>query len=243
MFYPRGRLTSAARRRCSLDVDPVQLVRGRRGSASPLDQYVNDRPYVAQLAAECGHRAGAGHGAGRPLQGKARAGGTAASARGPDERAAAAAAARSSLRRLFEPLGYAVEATPHTARRAVCRMGREPVLRPRRCTATARLADLLSHLYVLIPVLDDSKHYWIGDDEVEKLLRHGESWLAAHPEREAIASPLPAHQRGACPRGPRPAADRRDEPAADEEDAEDKTAAEEPRRAAAAPERAAACRR
>ena len=44
-----------------------------------------------------------------------------------------------------------------------------------------------SHLYVLMPVLDDDKHYWVGDDEVEKLLRHGDGWLPTHPERELIA--------------------------------------------------------
>ena len=38
---------------------------------------------------------------------------------------------------------------------------------------TCFLADLLSHIYVLVPVLDNQKHYWVGDDEVEKLLRHG----------------------------------------------------------------------
>ena len=32
--------------------------------------------------------------------------------------------------------------------------------------AECRLQDLLSHLYVLIPVLDDDKHYWVGGDEV-----------------------------------------------------------------------------
>src|SRR4029078_11461070 len=52
---------------------------------------------------------------------------------------------------------------------------------------TCRLQDLLAHLYVLIPVLDDEKHYWVGDEEVEKLLRHGEGWLASHPERALIA--------------------------------------------------------
>jgi hypothetical protein len=31
------------------------------------------------------------------------------------------------------------------------------------------LQDLLTHLYVLIPVLDREKHYWVEDDEVEKL--------------------------------------------------------------------------
>src|SRR5205823_7271559 len=44
-----------------------------------------------------------------------------------------------------------------------------------------------THLYVLVPVLDNEKHYWVGDEEVEKLLRRGEGWLATHPEREAIA--------------------------------------------------------
>src|SRR5262249_5734211 len=58
-----------------------------------------------------------------------------------------------------------------------------------------RLQDLLAHLYVLIPVLDDDKHYWVGDDEVEKLLRHGEGWLAGHPERELIARRYLKHQQ------------------------------------------------
>jgi 3' terminal RNA ribose 2'-O-methyltransferase Hen1 len=48
------------------------------------------------------------------------------------------------------------------------------------------LHDLLSHLYVLLPVLDDEKHYYIGPDEVEKLLRHGEGWLVHHPDRDFI---------------------------------------------------------
>ena len=55
-------------------------------------------------------------------------------------------------------------------------------------SATVRLADLLSHLYVLVPVLDDEKHYWVSHDEVDKLLRHGDGWLAGHPEKEQIAA-------------------------------------------------------
>jgi 3' terminal RNA ribose 2'-O-methyltransferase Hen1 len=42
------------------------------------------------------------------------------------------------------------------------------------------------HLYVLIPVFDNAKHYWIGEDEIEKLLAKGEGWLAGHPEKEEI---------------------------------------------------------
>ena len=75
----------------------------------------------------------------------------------------------------------------HPLDRALPGLGREPLLHASRCAARLRLRDLLTHLYVLIPVLDDDKHYWVGDDEVEKLLRHGEGWLAAHPERELIA--------------------------------------------------------
>ncbi len=48
---------------------------------------------------------------------------------------------------------------------------------------TFRLQDLLNHLYVLVPVLDAEKHYWIGQDEVEKLLRKGEGWLGSHPHK------------------------------------------------------------
>jgi hypothetical protein len=53
--------------------------------------------------------------------------------------------------------------------------------------ATCRLADLLTHLYVLVPVLDNAKHYYVGSAEVDKLLARGAGWLAQHPEREAIA--------------------------------------------------------
>jgi 3' terminal RNA ribose 2'-O-methyltransferase Hen1 len=57
------------------------------------------------------------------------------------------------------------------------------------------VSDLLTHLYVLIPVLDDDKHYWVGDAEVEKLLRHGEGWLRQHPERELITNRYLKHQK------------------------------------------------
>ncbi len=63
-------------------------------------------------------------------------------------------------------------------------------------TGTLRLADALSQLYVLLPVLDDAKHYWVGDDEIDKLVRHGEGWLEAHPLRDAIARRYLAHQKG-----------------------------------------------
>src|SRR5262249_15796197 len=58
-----------------------------------------------------------------------------------------------------------------------------------------RLQELLTHIYVLIPVLDADKHYWVGADEVDKLLRKGEGWLATHPQKEAIPSRYLRHHR------------------------------------------------
>jgi 3' terminal RNA ribose 2'-O-methyltransferase Hen1 len=62
-------------------------------------------------------------------------------------------------------------------------------------TATQRVSALLTHLYVLLPVLDAEKHYWVGDDEVEKLLRHAQGWLTQHPEREFITRRYLKHKR------------------------------------------------
>src|SRR5581483_4956373 len=98
------------------------------------------------------------------------------------------------LRRLFEPLGYAVTVTPHMLDEQFPTWGMShyyTVTLEQHC----RLSELLAHLYVLVPVLDDEKHYWIGDDEVEKLLRRGKGWLEMHPEREYIAYHYLKHRR------------------------------------------------
>ncbi len=98
------------------------------------------------------------------------------------------------LKRLFEPLGYVVTATQHMLDGQHPKWGMSPYYSIT-LQGTCRLCELLTHLYVLIPVLDDDKHYWIGEDEVEKLLRHGKGWLETHPERELIAHRYLKHQR------------------------------------------------
>lgn len=98
------------------------------------------------------------------------------------------------LRRLFEPLGYEVVATRHPLDPKFPDWGESPYFTVM-LKAKIRLSDLLTHLYVLIPVLDDDKHYWVGDAEVEKLLRHGEGWLREHPERELITNRYLKHQK------------------------------------------------
>ncbi|HEV3469679.1 MAG TPA: 3' terminal RNA ribose 2'-O-methyltransferase Hen1 [Pyrinomonadaceae bacterium] len=187
VFYPEARPE-----RCTaallLDVDPVGLVRNRRGPSGEgrtLEQYVNDRPYVASsflsvALARVFASAMSGRSKGHeelaettlPLRAKI----SVLAARGGE----------GFLRKLFEPLGYEVSARGHALDEKFPEWGESPYFTVE-LSARARLRDLLTHLYVLVPVLDNEKHYWVGDEEVEKLLRRGEGWLASHPEREAIA--------------------------------------------------------
>lgn len=193
VFYP------AATEECCtaallLDIDPVTLVRGRaEGVEGLLDQYVNDRPYVASsflsvaIAQVFGSALG-GRSKDRPE--------LAASAL-PLEARLVPLPCRGGpelLRRLFEPLGWKLQAQGRPLDAAFPDWGDSPYFDV--CLrGTHRLAELLAHLYVLVPVLDDSKHYWVGEAELEKLLRHGEGWLASHPERELIARRYLRHQR------------------------------------------------
>ena len=98
------------------------------------------------------------------------------------------------MQRLFEPLGYTVTAQRHPLDPYFPEWGESRYFTVS-LEATCRLSELLSHLYVPVPVLDDDKHYWVGEEEVDKLLRHGGDWLAAHPERDLIANRYLKHQR------------------------------------------------
>jgi 3' terminal RNA ribose 2'-O-methyltransferase Hen1 len=90
------------------------------------------------------------------------------------------------LRGLFEPLGYTVTAERLPLDETFPDWGESPYYRLV-LEGTVLLKDLLAHLYVLIPVLDDHKHYYTGRDEVDKLLRRGSAWLASHPLRDEIS--------------------------------------------------------
>ncbi len=92
-----------------------------------------------------------------------------------------------TLRSLFEPLGYTVKARGYPLDSKFPDWGDSWYFTVT-LEGNTRLSQLLTHLYVLIPVLDNDKHYWVGDDEVEKLLRRGEGWLASHPQRDLITS-------------------------------------------------------
>lgn len=91
------------------------------------------------------------------------------------------------VRRLFEPLDYQVQIQGSTLDDQFAAWGPSPYI-SLTISGTTRLQDLLTHLYVLIPVLDNEKHYWVSDDEIEKLLRRGEGWLGKPPAKDLIVS-------------------------------------------------------
>ena len=195
IFYPQTgaeRCTAAL----MLEVDPVGLVRTRGGPAGAdqrLKEYVNDRPYAASsflsvAMARLFAPAMAGKSQERPEL---------AARELPLEAKVAALPCRGGeqlLRRLFEPLGYELDAVRAPLDEAHPEWGNSPYFTVT-LKATRRLSELLTHLYVLIPVLDDDKHYWVAHDEIEKLLRRGEGWLQSHPERDLIVRRYLRHQR------------------------------------------------
>ncbi len=192
VFYPE-----ASEDRCTaallLDIDPVSLVRSRSLSQGMLAQYVNDRPYVASSFMSVA----IAHVFGSALAGRSKERPELAEMLLPLEASIAALPCRggeSVLGRLFEPIGYEVTARSGILDEKFPEWGESDYLSVS-LRARVRLRDLLSHLYVLIPVLDDQKHYWVSEPEIEKLLGRGSSWLASHPERELISRRYLKHRR------------------------------------------------
>lgn len=196
VFYPE-----ADEARCSavllIEVDPIGLVRGRKGPSGEggqLQQYANDRPYAANsfLSVAIGRLFSTA------LSGKSKERQELAETAIPLVARIPVIAARGGgelVRRLFEPLGYAVEVEELPLDEKFPEWGGSAYV-SLELSATVTLQTLLTHLYVLIPVLDNEKHYWVGDDEVEKLLKRGEGWLGQHQEKDLIVSRYLKRQRG-----------------------------------------------
>ena len=190
VFYPESspeRVTAAL----LLEVDPIGMVKRRLKSREGLSltDYVTDRPYAASsmLAVALGRVFNTALNGRSDSYPELAAGPVPLEIRTPAVPARATSRVRSGaelVRRLFEPLGWTVTAATRD-------FGPEGGWGPApyvdlTLTGRVRLADALSQLYVLLPVLDNAKHYWVGSDEVAKLVRRGEGWLASHPERELI---------------------------------------------------------
>jgi 3' terminal RNA ribose 2'-O-methyltransferase Hen1 len=194
VFYPDAEpgLCTAA---LLVEVDTVSLVRGRGpvGEGGQLQQYVNDRPYAANsfLSVAMGRlftTAMSGRSKDRPELAEA------AIPLVAHLPVIAARGGEGLVRRLFEPLGYLVELQGSQLDDQFPEWGDSPYV-SLTLSSTTRLQDLLTHLYVLIPVLDNEKHYWVANDEIEKLLKRGEGWLSSHPEKDLIVSRYLKRQR------------------------------------------------
>src|SRR3984957_16218482 len=195
VFYPQvgdARTTAAL----LLEVDPIGLVRGRQGPASEgfaLGQYVNDRPYAASSMLAVAIKE-----VFRPaLPGRCASHQALADSALPLELHVPALPCRGGIdlaRRVFEPLGWQVAATAGPRDPTIPDWGGARSL-ALRLAGPVRLADALNHLYVLLPVLDDGKHYWVATDEVDKLVRAGGDWLGGHPGKELITRRYLAHKR------------------------------------------------
>jgi 3' terminal RNA ribose 2'-O-methyltransferase Hen1 len=193
VFYPEvseGRTTAAL----LLDIDPIDLARGKTDSSGGgLFDYVNDRPYVSSSFLSVAI---------------SKVFGTAMTGRGDAhqelsdtplnlEAAVTMLPCRGDLailNRVFEPLGYEVSHVSFVADENFPSWGTSKYVNLT-IKGKVRLRDLLKHIYVLIPVFDRQKHYWVGEAEVEKLLRHGEGWLPNHPEKEFITNRYLKHLR------------------------------------------------
>jgi 3' terminal RNA ribose 2'-O-methyltransferase Hen1 len=192
VLYPE-----ASDERCTaallLEVDAVALVRrgkgkGRGGAPdAALAQYVNDRPYAASSLLAVALSAVFSS----AMRGQCR-----AKPELPDQvrplhievPALPARGGADLVRNLFEPLGWTVTAEPVALDTEFPEWGDSRYVRLVLESETLTLAEALRHLYVLLPVLDDAKHYWVAPDEVDKLLRAGEGWLPSHPEQKLITS-------------------------------------------------------
>jgi 3' terminal RNA ribose 2'-O-methyltransferase Hen1 len=192
VFYPE-----ASPEQCSacllLDVDAVGLVRGKSAEHSfGLSQYVNDRPYAATsfLSVAIAQVYGSA------LQGRCKDRPELAATPIPLSATIDVLPVRGGerfLRAVFEPLGYAVDAVRYPLDEQFPGWGESPYYAVT-LRGTVTLAELLAHLYVLTPVFDNQKHYFVGPDETEKLLAKGAGWLSQHPEKEEITRRYLGHR-------------------------------------------------
>jgi 3' terminal RNA ribose 2'-O-methyltransferase Hen1 len=186
VFYPE-----ATPERCTaallLDIDPIDLVRTLRvpGNSLMLRHYVNDRPYVASSFTSVALAAVFSS----ALNGKCNPRPDLVSVVLPFEiqiSVLRVSGGEDVLQRVFGPLGYAVKATRHALDPHFPAWGESAYHDVTLAHPAITLRELLAHLYVLLPVFDNEKHYYVSQNDVEALLRKGEGWLADHPEREWI---------------------------------------------------------
>ena len=188
VFYPEAN-EMACTAVLLLEINNIQLQRNKRQQFSGsfrLEEYVNDRPYVASsflstaiakvygsaLNGNCKDRPELVDQA-LPLEIEV----AAVSSKGGEE----------MIKRLFEPLGYEVQTTSQVLDAQFPEWGESAYFQVS-LRIQAPLHSVLSHLFVLLPALDNQKHCFVGEKEIEKLLEKGEEWLKEHPEKDLITA-------------------------------------------------------
>lgn len=91
------------------------------------------------------------------------------------------------IKGIFEPLGYQVDLESYLLDEAFPNWGSSPYFKLRLQT-NKELYLVLRQLFILLPVLDNQKHYWVDEAEQEKIIKMGEGWLQAHPMFSKIVS-------------------------------------------------------
>jgi 3' terminal RNA ribose 2'-O-methyltransferase Hen1 len=176
-----------------LDLDQASLVRRHNKDTFALSQYVNDRPYVASSYLSVA---------------LAQAFGTALGGRCKDRPdrvdelwplsasipAVDCDAGESFIKGVFEPLGYDVKAAPIPLDTKFPEWGNSTLF-SLTISASITLQDMLSHLYILLPVLENQKHYAFGEDEIAKLIDKAGDWLSVHPMKDIITRRYLRHKR------------------------------------------------
>lgn len=187
VFYPQAteEKTTVA---LLLDIDPIDMVRGKKkfsGKGFSLGQYVNDRPYAASsfmsvALSKAFSTAMNGTCTGKPKL---------VDVKMPFEikitSLPAPKGGEALIRKLFEPLGYKITLERHILDDKFTAWGESKYF-TLDLSNNLTMSQLLSHLYVLIPALDNDKHYYVSEAEIEKLLKKGKGWLEKHPEKELI---------------------------------------------------------
>lgn len=187
VFYPEN---SEERTTVSLllDIDPADMVRGARNlgrESFALGHYVNDRPYVASSFMSVALSKVFSS----ALNGKCKDKPQLVETKLPLIVSIASVPAPKGgeilIRKLFEPLGYKVELTRYILDKKFPEWGESKYF-TLMLEHNITLRELLTHLYVLIPTLDNDKHYFVSKNEIDKLIQKGNGWLKEHPEKEQI---------------------------------------------------------